>query len=86
VSGEPGAKSGEPGAASGEPDPKPSHSEAERRRKRAEIFGDVLPETSADERGETGGTSRTGRTERNGPARSDPGEEWLREQVPPHHT
>jgi hypothetical protein len=59
---------------SGDPDPQPSPSEAERRRKRAEIFGDVLPETSADERSEPW----------NEP--DSTGAEWLRQQVPPHHT
>jgi len=44
----------------------------QRRRRLAAVFGDVLPETTADERdaGDEGhGTS----------------EEWLRRQVPPHH-
>ncbi len=39
----------------------------------ARIFGDVLPETTRDERGESdagGGDS----------------DEWLRRQVPPHHS
>ena len=41
-----------------------------RRRRLAEVFGDVLPDTTGDERGRgDGGTS----------------EEWLRRQVPPHH-
>ncbi|NLE79407.1 MAG: hypothetical protein GX610_07435 [Rhodococcus sp.] len=43
------------------------------RAKLARIFGDVLPDTTADERvpehaGESGGS-----------------DEWLRNQVPPHH-
>ena len=37
----------------------------------ARIFGDVLPETTRDERGP--GEERSG------------SEEWLRRQVPPHH-
>ena len=43
-----------------------------RRRRLAAVFGDVLPETTGDERGsrDEGG---------------DRGEEWLRRQVPPHH-
>jgi hypothetical protein len=49
--------------------------DAVRRRRLDEVFGDVLPETTSDERDE--------RDER------DPGSEssdrWLREQVPPHH-
>ncbi len=46
----------------------------ERRRRRAAVFGDVLPDTTADERGdgESGGSA-------------DASEEWLRRQVPPHH-
>jgi hypothetical protein len=46
----------------------------ERRRRLAEVFGDVLPDTTRDERDE-------------GP--TEPGESgtdaWLRAQVPPHH-
>ncbi|TCK00019.1 hypothetical protein [Nocardia alba] len=37
----------------------------------AKIFGDVLPETTGDERGERSGGSGT--------------DDWLRSQVPPHH-
>ncbi|UPW03595.1 hypothetical protein M1C57_18400 [Rhodococcus pyridinivorans] len=61
----------------------PSHDEVtgEQRQSRARIdrarlaciFGDVLPETTRDERGENdsgGGDS----------------DEWLRRQVPPHHS
>ena len=46
--------------------------EAARRRRLDEVFGDVLPETTSDERddGEAGG---------------DASVRWLREQVPPHH-
>jgi hypothetical protein len=46
---------------------------AERRRRLAEVFGDVLPETTSDERdpGEDDD--------------SDKSEEWLKSQVPPHH-
>jgi hypothetical protein len=48
---------------------------AERRARLDRVFGDVLPETTSDERdpGEGRGDA------------SDPGEEWLRAQVPPHH-
>ena len=48
--------------------------EAEWRRKQrlAEVFGDVLPDTTSDER-EPG--------ERSGGR----GDAWLKEQVPPHH-
>ncbi|CCF65492.1 hypothetical protein [Nocardia cyriacigeorgica] len=38
----------------------------------ARIFGDVLPETTSDERGD----------ERDTPSSAD---DWLRSQVPPHH-
>lgn len=42
----------------------------QRRKRLAAAFGDVLPDTTSDERDEDeGGTS----------------EEWLRRQVPPHH-
>jgi hypothetical protein len=43
----------------------------ERARRRAQVFGDVLPETTRDDRDEAG------------PSRSP--DEWLRRQVPPHH-
>ena len=46
-----------------------------RKRRLAEIFGDVLPETTSDERDDD--PSR-------GP-REDAGDAWLRSQVPPHH-
>jgi hypothetical protein len=47
-------------------------SDWERRKRRAEVFGDTLPETTADERGDR-------------PRRDDDNDRWLREQVPPHH-
>jgi len=45
---------------------------AERRRRLAEVFGDVLPEQTKDD---------------SSPEASDvaASEEWLRRQVPPHH-
>lgn len=46
---------------------------AERRRRLDDVFGEVLPETTSDER-DPG--------DEDGPDRS---EEWLRRQVPPHH-
>jgi hypothetical protein len=49
--------------------------EAERRRRRARVFGEVLPEGTSDERGD-------GWSEREPREGSD---EWLRRQVPPHH-
>ncbi len=48
---------------------------AERRARLDRVFGDVLPETTSDERGPGAG----------GDDEPDPGEEWLRAQVPPHH-
>ena len=47
---------------------------AERRARLDAIFGDVLPETTSDER--EPGTR---------PSEDDPGDTWLRAQVPPHH-
>jgi hypothetical protein len=44
-----------------------------RRRRIAEVFGDVLPDTTGDER-EPDATDE----------RRD-GDSWLRDQVPPHH-
>lgn len=44
----------------------------ERRRRLAEVFGDVLPETTSDEREQEPRGPRDGDT-------------WLEEQVPPHH-
>jgi len=49
-------------------------SEAERRRRLAEVFGDVLPETTSDERDQDSRASDE-------PAR----DAWYRDQVPPHH-
>lgn len=54
------------------PDPKPE-SEWQRKRRLAAVFGDVLPDTTGDER-EPGASSD-----------GDPSEEWLKAQVPPHH-
>ena len=47
----------------------------QRRRRLAEVFGDTLPETTADERDPA---------ERASPP-EERGDAWLREQVPPHH-
>ena len=54
------------------PDSTAKTSDWERKRRLAAVFGDVLPDTTADERepGEGAG------------AASD---EWFRAQVPPHH-
>ncbi len=56
---------------SAEPDQKDA--ERARRRRVAEVFGDVLPDTTSDER-----------DERDGAASGDR-DGWLRAQVPPHH-
>ncbi|TIC79098.1 hypothetical protein [Nocardioides sp. GY 10127] len=55
------------------PAAEPAEPAWKRRRRLAEVFGDVLPGTTNDERGPDGG--RGGRS----------GDDWLREQVPPHH-
>ena len=49
--------------------------EADRRRRRARIFGDVLPETTGDDRADASERD----TDREG------NDDWLRRQVPPHH-
>jgi hypothetical protein len=48
--------------------------EWKRRRRLAEIFGDVLPETTRDERDPVPSAGS-----------SNASEEWLKAQVPPHH-
>jgi len=53
-----------------------SESDWERRRRLAAVFGDVLPETTRDERDPD---------ERPREASEDAGEAWLKAQVPPHH-
>ncbi len=50
--------------------------EWQRRRRLAAVFGDVLPETTSDERDHD--TADTADAEA-------AGERWLRAQVPPHH-
>jgi hypothetical protein len=50
---------------------KSPETEDERRRRLAEVFGDVLPDTTAHER-----------EHREAPDASD---DWLKSQVPPHH-
>jgi hypothetical protein len=63
-----------------EPTEQPAETEWERRRRLAEVFGDVLPETTADERGpESAGEQ--GDEQGDEPA----SDAWLRAQVPPHH-
>jgi len=48
--------------------------DAERRAPLDAVFGDVLPDTTSDERDP--GSAR---------GEDDAGDEWLRAQVPPHH-
>ena len=59
-----------------QPAPAPAHraarQEAARRRRLAEVFGEVLPSTTGDER-DQGAREEAGR------------DAWLRSQVPPHH-
>lgn len=52
--------------------PRPE-SDWERAKRRAEVFGDALPETTRDERDD------------DAPQKESAGDTWLREQVPPHH-
>lgn len=61
------------GDESGERDVERTRGEAARLTRRARVFGDVLPETTSDERADAWG-DREGDTE-----------DWLRRQVPPHH-
>ena len=52
--------------------PRPDESPEERRRRIAAVFGEVLPDTTADERDPEAPDDRDG-------------DGWLRAQVPPHH-
>jgi hypothetical protein len=53
-------------------DRSPDEPEWQRRQRLAEVFGDVLPETTSDERDPSGDDEAAADT-------------WLRAQVPPHH-
>lgn len=55
------------------PDRPTDESDWEKRRRLAAVFGDVLPETTSDER------------DPEVPPDEDAGDRWLRAQVPPHH-
>lgn len=46
----------------------------QRRRRLAEVFGDVLPEVTRDERDEASSETE-----------ESAGDRWLKSQVPPHH-
>lgn len=48
----------------------------ERRRRLAEIFGDVLPATTSDERDPESASAQDGESAT---------DRWLKSQVPPHH-
>jgi hypothetical protein len=48
-------------------------SDSERRRRLAAVFGDVLPDTTQDERDPDASSD------------DDAQDRWLRSQVPPHH-
>lgn len=50
-----------------------SETDWERKRRLAQIFGDVLPETTADDR------------DPDAPGERSTTDDWLRSQVPPHH-
>ncbi len=52
--------------------PAPPEPEWRRRRRLAAVFGDVLPEQTSDDREESG-------------AKQGLGDDWYRDQVPPHH-
>ena len=51
-------------------------SDWQRRRRLAAVFGDVLPNTTSDERDPETTAEASG---------EDAGDRWLRSQVPPHH-
>ena len=53
--------------------PTSAREEAERKRRLAEVFGDVLPETTSDERDDASAEADASR------------DAWYRDQVPPHH-
>jgi hypothetical protein len=53
--------------------PAPDSSDADRRRRRARVFGEVLPDRTSDEAPDAAEESSSG------------SDEWLRRQKPPHH-
>ena len=59
-------------------DDRTARERAERRRRLAEIFGDVLPEQTSDDSGASADSAER-RTDQQAQ------EDWLRSQVPPHH-
>ena len=56
-----------------QPAEQPAESDWQRRRRLAEVFGEVLPETTSDERDTESAPDQ------------DAADTWLRAQVPPHH-
>ena len=54
-----------------------------RRRRLAEVFGDVLPETTDDERSDEGGSGAAASASSGSAETAE--DRWLRDQVPPHH-
>ena len=53
----------------------PAETDWERRRRIAAVFGDVLPDTTSDERDASDGRG----------GRESASDAWLKSQVPPHH-
>jgi hypothetical protein len=53
----------------------PGETAWQRRKRLAAVFGDVLPETTADERDDSPGV----------PDAESATDRWLKDQVPPHH-
>jgi hypothetical protein len=58
--------------------PRDEAADWERRRRLAAVFGDVLPETTSDERDDAETPDRSA-------GRETADDAWLRDQVPPHH-
>jgi hypothetical protein len=54
---------------------RPAEADWERRRRLAAVFGEVLPETTSDDRDPAADSG----------ARESADDRWLRDQVPPHH-
>ena len=71
-------------------DGSPRRDEEARRRRRLEVFGDVLPDSTSDDRdpADSHGGSRGGSGKGSGGARTSDdttNDEWLEANVPPHH-
>lgn len=62
-------------------EPASSSEERARRRRIAEVFGDVLPETTSDESADADSDGSSGGSS----GGSERGERWYRENRPPHH-